>query len=209
MLIFKFAISFLQKNFLLTYNFFHTWAWTVSDSIKRSWDESIYSQSFGTMVRISRKCKEDPFSCRRLLWLLCTVAVSNPRLERMFPRWKRVKSNFRCPIGIKRLENILRIMEEGSSWETYDSISAAKKWSIDKVRRTTEEKWSSSYKSHNFGFKWMLSLSVMLRVTMTKRVFRKMETKKGILFLLVPSKIIIFFLFLLAKWEVHNYVMLH
>ena len=58
----------------------------------------------------------------------------------MFPRLKRVKSNFRCPFGIKRLENILRIMEEGSSWETYDSVSAAKKWSIDKVRRTTEEK---------------------------------------------------------------------
>ena len=33
--------------------------WAVSDSIKRRWDESIYSRSFGTMVRMSRTCKED------------------------------------------------------------------------------------------------------------------------------------------------------
>ena len=40
-------------------------------------------------------------------------------------------------------------MEKGSSWETFDLISAIKKWSIDKVRRTTEEKGSRSYKSLN------------------------------------------------------------
>ena len=34
----------------------------VSDSIKRSWDESIYSQSFGAIARSSRICKEDSFS---------------------------------------------------------------------------------------------------------------------------------------------------
>ena len=36
--------------------------WAVSDSFKRSWDEIIYSQSFGTMVQISGICKEDSFS---------------------------------------------------------------------------------------------------------------------------------------------------
>ena len=40
-------------------------------------------------------------------------------------------------------------MEKGSSWETFDLISAIKKLSIDKVRRTTEEKGSRSYKSRN------------------------------------------------------------
>ena len=44
-------------------------------------------------------------------------------------------------------------MEDGSSWETYDPISVVNKWGIDKVRRTTEEKRSSSYKSHNFALK--------------------------------------------------------
>ena len=40
-------------------------------------------------------------------------------------------------------------MEKGSSWETFDLISAIKKLSIDKVRHTTEEKGSRSYKSRN------------------------------------------------------------
>ena len=88
-----------------------------------------------------------------MIKLLFTVAVSHPRLESMFPRLKCVKSNFRCPFGIKCLENNLRIMEDGSSWETYDPVSVVKKWGIDKVRRTTEEKRSSSYKSHNFAIK--------------------------------------------------------
>ena len=40
-------------------------------------------------------------------------------------------------------------MEKVNNWETLDLISAIKKWSIDKVRRTTEEKRSRSYKSCN------------------------------------------------------------
>ena len=40
-------------------------------------------------------------------------------------------------------------MEEVSNWETFDLILAIKEWSIDKVRRTTEEKRSHSYKSCN------------------------------------------------------------
>ena len=39
--------------------FFHMCA--VSDFIKRSWDESIYSWSFGIMMQISRICKKDSF----------------------------------------------------------------------------------------------------------------------------------------------------
>ena len=67
----------------------------------------------------------------------------------MFPKLKRFKINFRCSLGVKCLENILRIMEEGGSWETFDSMSAIKNWSIDKVRRSTEEKGPRSCKSHN------------------------------------------------------------
>ena len=59
---------------------------------------------------------------------LFTVPVSNAKLERMFSNLKRVKTNFRCSLGVKGLENILRIMEEGSSWETFDPISAMKQW---------------------------------------------------------------------------------
>ena len=40
-------------------------------------------------------------------------------------------------------------MEEGSSLETFDPMSAMKRWSIDKVRRITEEKGPRSFKSRN------------------------------------------------------------
>ena len=40
-------------------------------------------------------------------------------------------------------------MGEGSSWETFDPMSTINKWSIDKVRRTNEEKGPRSYKSRN------------------------------------------------------------
>ena len=68
-----------------------------------------------------------------MIRLLFTVPVSNAKLERMFSKLKLVKINFCCSLGIKRLQNILRIMEEGGSWETFDPMSGIKKWSTDKV----------------------------------------------------------------------------
>ena len=58
----------------------------------------------------------------------------------MLSKLKHVKINFPCFPGIKRLENILKIMDKGSSWETFDPISAINKWSIDEVRRAIKEK---------------------------------------------------------------------
>ena len=60
--------------------------------------------------------------------LLFTVPVSKAMLERILTKLKRIKSNFRCSFGAKRLENILRIMEDkGSSWETFDPILVSNK----------------------------------------------------------------------------------
>ena len=84
-----------------------------------------------------------------MIRLLFTVPVSNAKFERMFSKLKHVKTNFHCSLAVKRLENILRIMKEGISWETLDPMSAIKKWSIDTVRRTPEEKGSRSYKPRN------------------------------------------------------------
>ena len=92
----------------------------VSDSIKRSWDESIYFRSFGTLwyglvenekkilslARVSyivtwRKTFKTSRSkglsdVLLLIRLLFTVPFSKAKLERMFSRLKRVKTNFRC-----------------------------------------------------------------------------------------------------------------
>ena len=48
----------------------------------------------------------------------------------MFSKLKRVKTNFRGSLGIKRLKNILKILEGSSSWETFDPVSIIKKWAL-------------------------------------------------------------------------------
>ena len=48
---------------------------------------------------------------------IITVPVSNAKLEIMLSKVKCVKIDFCCSLSVKRLEIILRIMEEGSSWE--------------------------------------------------------------------------------------------
>ena len=84
-----------------------------------------------------------------MIRLIFTVSVSNTKVERMFSKLKHVKNNFHCCLCVKHLGNILRTMEEGSSWQTFVLISVIKKWNIDKVRRTTMEKGQHSYKSRN------------------------------------------------------------
>ena len=82
-------------------------------------DGLIYFRSFGTLVRVSRTCKEDSFSRRSfvscqwrnifaaprskgwsdvllMITLLFIVPVSNAKLKRIFSKLKRVKNNFRC-----------------------------------------------------------------------------------------------------------------
>ena len=61
-----------------------------------------------------------------MIGFLFTVSVSNTKLERTFSKLKSVRTNFRCSLGVKRLENILRILKEGSSWESFDPTSTIK-----------------------------------------------------------------------------------
>ena len=44
-----------------------------------------------------------------------------------------------------RLENILRVMEEGPAWEEYDPIDAINTWYGDADRRLTEESGPRTY----------------------------------------------------------------
>ena len=45
-----------------------------------------------------------------MIRLLFTVPVFNAKLEIIFSKLKRAKINFCCSLGVKHLENILRIM---------------------------------------------------------------------------------------------------
>ena len=82
-----------------------------------------------------------------LIELLFTIPVSNAKLERMFSKLKRVETNFPCSLSLQRLENILRIMEEGPAWEEYDPLPAIELWHSVKQRRPHDEKQKRTYKT--------------------------------------------------------------
>ena len=68
----------------------------------------------------------------------------------MFPKLKCVKTNSRCFLSLQRLENILRIIEEGPAWEEYDPLPSIELWHSMK-QRPCDEKQMQSYttcKSH-------------------------------------------------------------
>ena len=68
-----------------------------------------------------------------MIRFLFTVSVPNAKLDKMFSKLKCVKTNFRCSLGVKRLENILKTIKEGSSWETFDIISVIKLIKVNKA----------------------------------------------------------------------------
>ena len=136
-----------------------------------------------------------------IIRLLFTVPISNAKLERMFSKLKLVKTNIRCSLGVNRLENILRIMEEGRIWETFGPTYVRKKWSTDKVRYTTEEKRSRSHKSRNSAKVNVTTLSDDDSYDEEENISENGD-EEGYCLLLIPSKIIIFFF--VAKWIVHN-----
>ena len=81
-------------------------------------------------------------------------------------------------------------MEEGSSWETFDPMSVIKKWIIDKVTYITDEKGPRSYKSHNSA-------------KLNAKFFSDDHSYDE------EDNICLFSSILVAKWTVHNYVMLN
>ena len=82
-------------------------------------------------------------SPRRVEWndiltvveLMFTFPVSNAKLERMFSKLKRVKTDFRASIQNERLEHLLRIVEDGPAIEVYEPTSAMRFWASAAVRR--------------------------------------------------------------------------
>ena len=76
--------------------------------------------------------------------LLLITSFTNAKLERMFSRMNRVKTDFRNRLSRERLENCLRISEERCDIADYNPDNAIKKWYKRKVRRI------SSAKPHNY-----------------------------------------------------------
>ena len=57
-----------------------------------------------------------------------------------------MKTDFRASLSAERLENILRMIEDGPPIEKYDAMPAVHLWAQDKVRRPNQSK-RKPYKS--------------------------------------------------------------
>ena len=80
-------------------------------------------------AKIFRSPKKE--SLRNILHVaevLLVVPISNATLERIFLTMKRVHSDWRNCLGEKRVENLLRICEEGPAPEKFDSQPVLERW---------------------------------------------------------------------------------
>ena len=74
-----------------------------------------------------------------LVELLFSIRVSNTKLERMFSKLKRIKTIFRASLSSTRVENLLRIVEDGLLLVEYNMISAAEAWAAEKYRHPNQQ----------------------------------------------------------------------
>ena len=72
--------------------------------------------------------------------LLLITPFTDAKLERMFSRMNRVKINFHNRLSRERLENGLRISEEGCDIADYNPDKAIKKWYKGNVRKRSSAK---------------------------------------------------------------------
>ena len=69
--------------------------------------------------------------------LLMVIPFTNAKVERMFLRMARVKTNWRNSLGRDRFDALLRIGEDGPEMINFDPSNAMTLWYNDKVRRLT------------------------------------------------------------------------
>ena len=72
--------------------------------------------------------------------LLLITPFTNTKLEQMFSTMNRVKTDFHNWLSRERLENCLRISEEGWDIADYNPDNTIKKWYKRKVRRISSAK---------------------------------------------------------------------
>ena len=73
--------------------------------------------------------KEALSNILHLVEILLVVPVSNALLERMFSTMNRMHTDWRNCLGEKRVENLLRVWEEGTTADKFDPQPAVGRWS--------------------------------------------------------------------------------
>ena len=100
-------------------------------------DESAKYLDVWKKIFTNADVKRDCRNALDIIEILLVTPFSNAKLERMFSRMARVKSDWRNRLGRDRLDALLRIGEEGPPCEDFDPNPSIDKWFEASVRRLT------------------------------------------------------------------------
>ena len=88
----------------------------------------------------NKSVKEDCSDVLHVIELFLITPVTNAKVERMFSRMNRVKTDWRSSLKRERLDHLLRIGEEGVLLTEFNPESAIDVWNRETVRRIAAAK---------------------------------------------------------------------
>ena len=94
----------------------------------------------------SEKCKIEFKNILLVAKSAFCLPVSAAKLERSFPMLKRTQRDTRALLGVNRVENLMRISQEGQPLECFDLTNAMKLCADHVVRRPAQSKRHRNYK---------------------------------------------------------------
>ena len=92
-------------------------------------------------VFCNQYAKENCNNVLHIIEILLISPFTNAKLERVFSRMNRVKTDSRNRLGQERLETQLRVGEEGTHISDFDPEIYITKWCEEKVRRISGAKF--------------------------------------------------------------------
>ena len=77
------------------------------------------------------------------------LPVSTSKLEKSFSMLKHIKRDTLAALGVNRVDNLTRILQEGPPLESFDPTNAMKLWVDHVVRRLAQSKCHCNHKKDN------------------------------------------------------------
>ena len=123
----------------------------VTENIPTQWDElknamkplitgRVHYMEAWSRVFTNSFIKETCSDVLHIFELLMITPSTNAKLERMFSRMNRIKTDWRNKLKRERLENCLRISEEGCAIQEFKPDKCIDRWYQQKVRRISAAK---------------------------------------------------------------------
>ena len=115
--------------------------------IKKGCATKLHYLNVSQKLLVNKSVKSQCSNVLHVIKLLLITTFTNAKLEQMFNRMNRVKTDFRNQLSREQLENCPRISEEGCNIADYNPENMIKKWYKGEVQRT------SSAKPHKYANK--------------------------------------------------------